>query len=96
MEHIKVNIPENIGDYKSGNGEGCWVIVDDDVKRAYDNDENGTVYEGILDNDCWCYPELLHGIRIQFEMRGKFRPVASVEYLQEQYGIYVPDEDENH
>lgn len=31
--YIKVNIPDNEENFASGNGEGCWAIVNRDVKE---------------------------------------------------------------
>jgi hypothetical protein len=85
MEHIKVNLPDSPEAYKNGNGEGVWVLVNEDVKRAYDTDEAGTTYEGILDNDSIYYPELMHGVVIPIEMRGNNRPVTPYEWLIDHY-----------
>ena len=35
-KYIKVNIPLTERDYLSGNGEGVWVEVDEETRRAYD------------------------------------------------------------
>ena len=70
-EHIRVNVPRTEQDYHAGNGEGVWVLVDCETKRAYDADVVGGRYVGLLDND-----SLDHGTEITFEMRGVFRPVA--------------------
>ena len=34
--HIMVNLPKDERDYLSGNGEGVWVLVDDETEKAYD------------------------------------------------------------
>ena len=79
--YIKVNVPATEEAYKNGNGEGCFCIVSDEVKAAYDTDEDGTSYEGILDNDSCYYKGLYHGEKIPFEMRGSCRPVVPYEWL---------------
>lgn len=86
MEHIKVNLPANEEAYINGNGEGVYVLVDPEVKKAYDTDEAGTVYSGILDNDSIYYPGLKHGEQIPLEMRGQNRPVTPLNWLVERYG----------
>lgn len=83
VHSIKANLPANQSDYATGNGEGCFFLVDDEAKKAYDTDEEGTVYEGILDNDSAYYPSLYHGMRMPLEMRGEFRPVVPLSFLQE-------------
>ena len=75
-EHIKVNLPLTQQDYLSGNGEGVWVLVDPETKKAHDEDAAGGSYIGILDNDSCYYPGLNAGELIPFELRGVFRPVA--------------------
>ena len=68
MEHIKVNLPSNEKSYLSGNGEGCWVLVNEDAFKAYENDENSTTYNGILDNDSIYYPGLLAGTKYRLKL----------------------------
>ena len=86
MEHIKVNLPPTEELYNQGAGEGVFVWVDSETKRAYDTDESGTTYEGIIDNDSIYYPGLTHGVKIPFEMRGTLRPVVPFNWLVEHYG----------
>lgn len=83
---IKVNIPETEEGFEEGFGEGVWVIVDEDVRRLYDEDDEGTICEGILDNDSISYPGLLHGEKIPFVTRGERRPVVLLYWLREKYG----------
>ena len=80
--YIKANLPNSLEDYKTGNGEGCFFIVDQRTKDAYDKDISGVYYEGILDNDSIYYPKLKHGTLLPLEMRGAFRPVVPYEILQ--------------
>ena len=79
---IKANLPTTPEEYKTGNGEGCFFIVDDRTKEAYDNDEESGTYIGILDNDSFYYPGLRHGRRLPLEMRGANRPVVPLEALR--------------
>ena len=87
MAFIKVNLPATEGDYISGNGEGVFMIVSDEVKRAHDTDEVGTSYTGILDNDSYYYIGLEHGETLPIEMRGDKRPVVPYQWLKEHYEI---------
>lgn len=75
-EHIMVNLSLTEQDYLAGNGEGVWVLVDPETKKAHDTDVTGEGYIGILDNDSFYYPGLNHGELLPFEMRGECRPVA--------------------
>ena len=75
-ESIKINLPQTEEDYLAGNGEGVWMLVDSETKKAYDEDAKGGRYVGILDNDSLYFPNLVHGKLIPFEMRGQDRPVA--------------------
>lgn len=84
---IKANIPATPGDYEAGNGEGVFIIVSDNVKKAHDADENGTSYNGILDNDSYYYIGLNHGAIVPLEMRGDHRPVVPYSWLTEHYEI---------
>lgn len=86
MNHIKVNLPEDEDAYQSGNGEGVWVIVDDETKKLHDDDKENIIAKGILDNDSWYYQGLYAGVEISFELRGKNRPVVSYQWLRENYG----------
>lgn len=73
---IKVNLPTCKEKFKSGNGEGVWVIIDEATQKVYDSDAIGGIYHGILDNDSIDFPHLKCGSYIRFEMRGVNRPVA--------------------
>ena len=85
MDYIKANIPENEESYTTGNGEGVWVLVDKKTKNAYDTDEKGTNYSGILDNDSIFYCGLTAGTIIPLEMRGENKPVVPFEFLAENF-----------
>lgn len=90
-EYIKANLPASLDDEKQGAGEGVFVLVDPTTKRAYDTDEAGTKYKGILDNDSLYYPGLKQGTVLSFEMRGEKRPVVSFNWLVENYGNPAPE-----
>ena len=80
--YIQCNLPLTEEDYRSGNGEGVWVIVDSETKQAYDQDAEGSGYRGILDNDSYNYPGLCHGEEVEIEMRGENRPVIPLSFLK--------------
>lgn len=86
MELIKINLPSNEESYKSGNGEGCWALVDEQTKADHDNDKTGSGYEAILDNNSVYYTGLNAGTKVPIEMRGEYRPVVPYEWLVDNYG----------
>lgn len=90
--YIKVNLPATEQGYKNGEGEGCFFLVDDETKAAYDRNEQptGMQYMGTIDNDSLYYPTLKHGDRLPIELRGEQRPVVPYDYLLQRYG--KPDE----
>lgn len=87
MEHIKANFPATQADYASGNGEGMFVLVDDETKAAHDTDATGGGYSGILDNDSCYWRGLEHGERVPLEMRGDKRPVCPFEWLNGRFEL---------
>lgn len=95
-EYIEVNVPEDYDGYLEGCGEGCWALVDEDVKQQYDEDvldNPGTTHRAILDNDCWKWPFLRHGHAIEIELRGENRAVVNYDFLRRvasQYHVAVP------
>ena len=90
-EYIKVNFPLTEEDYISGNGEGMWVLVDHDTKKAHDEDAVGGRYYGILDNDSLYYPGLESGTVFPVELRGQYRPVADFHGFLEQLTKLTPE-----
>ena len=81
--YIKANLPPTLEDYERGCGEGCWFIVDERTKAAYDNDEAGTGFFGTLANESLYFPGLSQGERLPLEMRGKKRPVVPFDALKQ-------------
>ena len=82
LHHIKVNLPETEEEYIDGNGEGVWVLVDDDTYNRYQLDDfDAGTYVGILDNDSVYYPHMVHGMAVVIEMRGDHRPVVPWLFL---------------
>ena len=79
--YIKVNLPDTSEKETSGNGEGVFILVNDETKKDHDNDKEGGLYFGILDNDSIYFSNILHGAIIPFTMKGNKRPVASYMYL---------------
>ncbi len=73
-EHdIKVFFPCKV---EGGFSEKMWVLVDDEVKRLYDEDAEGMVCSGTLNNDSFCDPDLRHGNEVRFRMCGEMVPEA--------------------
>lgn len=81
QHHIKANLTYNAASYQSGNGEGVWVIVDEDVFNQYQADATGAGYTCELDNDACYYLGLYAGEQLPLELRGDKRPVVPYEYL---------------
>lgn len=79
-ESIKVLLPINEEDTGS---ESVWFLVTPEVKAAYDADEDGTIYEGILDNDSFDFVGLMHGTKLPFKMQGTLKPVVLFEALKD-------------
>ena len=78
--YIKVNLPSTQEDFINGNGECCFVLVDDETFKAWEDDNNtGGTYLGTLDNDSLYYPSMKAGDEIKFELRGENIPVALIE-----------------
>lgn len=92
MEYIKVNFPRNKENYISGNGEGMWVVADDETAKKYSANEKGTICFGSLANDSTYYPELKAGTKVTFELRGENRPVAVIDGFLEQYRAISDEE----
>ena len=80
--HIKANLPTSQEGDKQGNGEGVFVLIDEETKKAYNNDQAGGLYTAILDNDSIEWPELKPGTRIPLTLRGTFRPVVPFSWLE--------------
>lgn len=83
---IKVNIPEDEAGFKSGSGEGIWMLVSPTTKAKLDTDytsKPGEFFFGRLLNHSVYYLGLLRwGMIVPFEMRGHKRPVAIVREIQ--------------
>jgi hypothetical protein len=89
-EYIKVNFPLTEEEHQAGNGEGMWVLVDKKTKHDHDTDATGGQYVGVLDNDSLYYPGLNAGAVVQFEMRGKNRPVADYHGFLKEFPNLTP------
>jgi len=87
MEYIKVNLPATEEAYIHGYGEGVFMLASEEVKKAYDDDEAGTLYKGILDNDSLYYKGLYAGEELPVEMRGEKRPVVPYSWLIDHYEV---------
>lgn len=91
LNFIKVMIPPDMEAYKHGFGEGCFFIVDDRTKTAYDLNATGGGFFGILDNNSLYYKGLKHGERLPLEMRGDRAPVVPIEALSK-WEVRTPEE----
>lgn len=97
-EHVKVNFPSCEKDFEEGCGESMWVLVESETKKAYDADVEGGTWRGVLDNDSIYHPSLEHGHMVEFEMRGKLKPVAKWSFLSSvaKEGGYDPTENKRY
>lgn len=83
--YLKVNLPDTISGYRSGNGEGCWALpYTEEDKEILDKDEKDTKAKIILCNDSIYYRPLVYGSVLQVEIRPDARPVLDIEWMQEQ------------
>jgi hypothetical protein len=56
-KYFKLNLPNSVAEFISGNGEGIWVYpLTDADKTIYDNDIKGETFDCIVMNDCITYP----------------------------------------
>lgn len=78
---LKVLIPESEEMALCETGEACFVRVSPEVLQAFEQQEEDTVYSGILDNDSCSFEALKHGIRIPFVMKGEARPLVPWEWI---------------
>lgn len=82
---IDINFPRTKTEFESGNGERCWVWVNDDVYQKYNANFNGGNFEAYLDNYCTTYPEIQLHDKIKFTMRGEKCPVVLMDECLSQY-----------
>ncbi len=89
---IKGNLPDSWEKYGSGNGEGIWIVVDSETKRAHDADKGEGTFFAFLANHSIYHPELnvkalnaqeMTATSIPFEFRGSSRPVLAKKVLEE-------------
>ncbi|HCB94515.1 MAG TPA: hypothetical protein DEP65_01820 [Ruminococcus sp.] len=79
---IKVNLPFDEQDIITGNGEGIWISVSDEIKAKYDADvEDGVLYTGTAENDSVYYRDLSCGDTVLFKLRGEKRAIADMDFL---------------
>jgi len=94
--YTKANLPESIGQYESGNGEGVFISIDEETKAALDADQTEGTFFAYLHNDSVYHPELngqafdyerKTAKPIELEYRGKKRPVLVKSKLVELLGV---------
>ena len=82
---IKINLPANYESFQSGNGEGIWVSVTQEVDKAIQTGKEDGVYVGFLQNQP-IYPKWLHLTLFDpviFEARKEKRAVAFLDQGEE-------------
>ena len=78
-KHFQVNLPDNKQAYKSGNGEGIWVVAEseEDFKKYIEDkptDHKTTIKVKVLNNSVY-YPSISYGTVIEVELRKGKRPI---------------------
>jgi hypothetical protein len=85
-DYLQINIPRDSKGYIAGTGEGAWVEINKQTKKAYNKSEDYRVtkclYYGELRNDSINYPKLKIGTLVPIELRGGYRPVINFEWLK--------------
>ena len=84
--YFKVNLPDTLDSYKSGNGEGVWAYTDFESYEKWKNDEKDSIIYVRILNDSIYYNGLEYGDLVPVELRGEYRPVAMYEELIGKYG----------
>jgi hypothetical protein len=92
--YIRVNLPSDKEHFISGNGEGVFVRVEEDVERLYNEDYDGGFFKGTLGNDSCYYPALKNGDTIIFTMRGDKRSVCLYDGFLEHFD-FIGEEAKN-
>lgn len=81
-KYFKLNLPNTVDEFISGNGEGIWVYpLADADKTIYDNAIKGETFDCIAMNDCLTYP-----IRCGSIIKGRItgsdtRPIIDYDWL---------------
>jgi hypothetical protein len=81
-DYIKVNLPDTLAKFRSGNGEGIWAVpyTKNDIKICASNNV-GTRFKVVVFNDCIYYPFRMGDI-IQVEIIDEDqRPILDKEWL---------------
>lgn len=75
FDHIKVNIPDTISKFESGNGEGIWAVVcsADDMSKVVLKEGNAKVF---ICNDSVYWPKFVYGSEVEVDCSRPGRPVA--------------------
>lgn len=81
--YFKLNLPADMSNYISGNGEGIWAVCSsEDAENMASNKAQGQFLAWAA-NGSFYYPgEIEYGSVILAEFRGKMRPVAVWDDLQ--------------
>lgn len=79
---FKVNLPNSIQKFESGNGEGIWAAyLTTEDKMIENSSEIGSTFKVVVLNDCIYYP-FTYGSVIQVKTTGKeTRPVLDKEWI---------------
>jgi hypothetical protein len=92
---IKANVPRDWRSYHSNNGEGVWLVIDEKDNALYWSKAAKKTFYGILCVPCLYHPQLTQRTvdrvnekitPIEFEWRGKLRPVLANRELEQLIG----------
>lgn len=74
---VRLNLPDTIENYKSGNGEGIFAVIPEkEDQEKYDADHSDGQFFAYSCSDSFYYPNIHCGDLILAEFRGSKRPIA--------------------
>jgi len=88
---IQANLPRDWASYHSGNGEGIWVVIDDETRKTWNSDKADGTFYAIPCVMSVYYPQLSRKLvdtkkelltPLEFEYRGAKRPVLVKRTLE--------------
>ena len=81
-QYFKVNLPNNLFSYNTGNGEGIWVEAtsQEEYQKYLSRETKQFIKVKLLNNSVY-YPSLVMNTIIEVELRGDDRPVLRLKEL---------------
>lgn len=87
-KYIKVNIPDSLNSYETGNGEGMWAMAtnEEDYKKIIDDNSKSELVVVQLHNDCFYYQDDIKFLDyIVVETRGFNRSVVPYSEVEDYF-----------